>query len=57
MRVLGCSEMTAKTANPEVAEGTTSLRVVDYLDPVQRKPRKGLCAPRQNRPGTTEKFT
>src|SRR5262245_5800364 len=51
----GCSEQQAKKLIKTWLQNDV-LREVDYTDPVVRKPRKGLRAPQQNRPGTKQVF-
>src|SRR5262245_24926756 len=50
-----CSESHAKKLIKTWLQNDV-LREVDYADPVVRKPRKGLRAPVQNRPGSSQRF-
>jgi KaiC/GvpD/RAD55 family RecA-like ATPase len=56
MRQLGCAEGAAKALIKTWLQEDV-LEVFDYVDPVLRKPRKGVRSVLNNRPGKASKFT
>lgn len=56
VQMFNCSEAAAKTILKKWLKGDV-LEAFDYVDPIQRRPRKGVRSVPKNRPGTTTKFT